>query len=150
MKTARYNKPSYIKYLAERGFTNKQICIITRSLQPYVTKVMNGTLCKRAEATDAEASDVEKLRERNLEMIKACTHKVAAPNASEEQIAQYIQLLRFLGVPREKIRILYGEMSTRHFDILYKMWFADYTAVKPEWLGISQKELDDLLFFAEE
>ena len=59
MKAARYNKPSYIKYLAEKGFTNKQICIITRSLQPYVTKVMNGTLCKRAEATDAEASDVE-------------------------------------------------------------------------------------------
>lgn len=44
--------PAFIKYLDEQGIPNKVICLISRAQQSYVSKVLNGTICRNIEPSN--------------------------------------------------------------------------------------------------
>jgi hypothetical protein len=135
------NKPELIKYLIEDNMSHKIICLITKSRQPYVSKVASGRL-----HVDAEASpnfDPAELARYNA--IKKIYELKALPTQGiTEDDEKYIHLLKYMMVDKDRIYEMYSDLSRRRFAMIYTSKKIDFMNFNASLLDISQDVFLDL------
>ena len=125
------NNPSLIKWLDEQGFSNKTICLITRSNQPYVTKVLQGKMRQNVSAC-GEMTEDEKDRYNLINTLITMPPIID----STTQAIMHMHLLKKVGVTKKYIFMIYNHLSHRAFETLYGIEVDDHDFDSLRYLGL--------------
>jgi hypothetical protein len=136
------NNPMLIKHLAAKGFTGKQIRLITQSNQSYISKVLTGRIAR--EATDWPVTFTDKEMARYDALIKI----IALPNLNTNQVTQweyYYFLLRALMVKKDVIIKKFPEIKNSQEIFDKEKDKINFKNFHSSFIGIPQETYDDLV-----
>lgn len=137
-----------IRELVSLGYKDKQVCMIVRAKQPYVSKVRSGNMHATTMLEEGEKFEFTKQqikRREALDKILTLPDFVSS-GAGIEEDALYIQVLKFFLADREEVYTkLYFHLSKKHYG---RMWAAsdiDIRMFDAETIGIDHFIFLDLI-----
>lgn len=140
--------PAFIKYLDEQGIPNKVICLITRSKQSYISKVLRNIICQRIEPSNERVNWDEAIRFNlvlYLYSLPSLAKNKVAHREFDEEDAKYIHLLKYIMVPKEMIYTqLYSWISRTNFDLIYSSDCIDFRDINLDNLNINVFDFNEL------
>jgi len=133
-----------VKKLIEKGYTDKEIALVTKFSQSFINRIRSGK--KHADVEydpDVSLSKEESTRLNTLNQILAL-NEMWGVSVGENDL-YYIHLLKFLGVSKQRVFELYAHLSKKHFNSLWLKSDVQIKLFDPTRLGISSYEYLDLI-----
>lgn len=136
-----------IRELLEQGYRDKQICMIARAKQPYVSKVKHRRIHKDTELEEGQVfSLTEKQQKRKDALDKIMTlPEYTAAGATAEDDLVYIQVLKFFLADQNEVYKLYFHLSRKHFSRLWATKDVDIRMFDATKIGIEREVYLDLI-----
>jgi hypothetical protein len=138
------NLAAYCKKLYNEGYTNQQICLITKLSASSVSRIVNGRTYKGVNQEDFVRYDIFEDRMQVLNTLLEC-HEIVGGVGLDENNKIYIQLLKRVGANFDKVKQLYYDISKK---ALRNAWMYPSGNIKNfdgKQLNITVNEIIDLL-----
>lgn len=135
------NKPDLIRFLLEEGLSHKVIALITRSKQPYISKIASFSL--HPSILPSPNFDANELRRYNI-LLRIYELRQLGTQGMTEQDGCYISLLKYCLVDKEKIYELYRDLSKKRFAQAYASKKTDFRKFDASLLDINQEDFNEL------
>jgi len=135
-----------IKELVEKGYSDKHICLITKSNQSYVNKLRNGKLQANTNLSSGETIQMtpeETKRLETLNKIISLPDLLSSGDSKEDII--YIHVLKFFGVSKKEVWDLYFHMSKKQLSGYWVKMDVDIRKFKSESIGVEFRDYLDLI-----
>lgn len=136
-----------IKYLIEKGYKDKHICMIAQANQPYVSKVRHERIHAAVQLPEDKEVDISERQLKRIETLNRITSlpEFITSGGTNKHDLMYIQVLRFFMVDKEKVYNLYFHLSKKHFSRLWSTKDVDIRQFDSTIIGIERYDYLDLI-----
>lgn len=143
------NLIAYCKKMAEQGYTNKQIQLVTKLSTSSVSRVVNNQTYTNISAQDFWRDSKLEDRLQVLNTLLEC-HEIAGGMGLDDNNKTYIKILKRVGADFAKVRELYYDISKK---ALRNAWMYPSGNIKEfdgSSINLTPEEIIDLLKQEEE
>lgn len=141
-----------LKILIARGYTDKQIALVSKYSRAFINKVRNGSKHSLVKLERADKLQIDKKEIKRLDALQKILDmpEMWGVNISNNDI-YYIHLLKFLGKSKNEVFNLYFHLSQKAFGSIWNKSGVDIKMFDAEKIGVDNSAYLDLIidFFIE-
>jgi hypothetical protein len=143
------NLIAYGKKMAEAGYTNKQIELVTKLSSSSVSRIVNNQTHTAISAQDFSRDSKLEDRLQVLNTLLEC-HEIAGGMGLDENNKTYIKILKRVGADFAKVRELYYDISKKALRNAWMYPSGNIEKFDGNSINLTPEEILDLLYKEEE